>query len=126
MYQYKYFYIILGCMVASLGGVFLSIGHLNFCLGNDQWSGLYSPGSYDFRKMDSFWLLAALVLFGITDALQMRLQALGILPSQIILLYRMQSPFCFSWFRWTFHRSVQLQTLYKTIDHLSSCSTRCK
>jgi simple sugar transport system permease protein len=33
VYQYKYFYIILGCMIASLGGVFLSIGHLNFFAG---------------------------------------------------------------------------------------------
>jgi ABC-type uncharacterized transport system permease subunit len=87
VYQYKYFYIILGCMVASLGGVFLSIGHLNFfAWGMTSGRGFIALAAMILGKWTPFGCLAASFLFGITDALQMRLQALGILPSQIILL----------------------------------------
>ena len=87
VYQYKYFYIILGCMVASLGGVFLPIGHLNFfAWGMTSGRGFIALAAMILGKWTPFGCLAASFLFGITDALQMRLQALGILPSQIILL----------------------------------------
>lgn len=87
VYQYKYFYIILGCMITSLGGVFLSIGHLNFfAWGMTSGRGFIALAALILGKWTPFGCLAASFLFGITDALQMRLQALGILPSQIILL----------------------------------------
>jgi len=87
VYQYKYFFVILGCVVSSLGGVFLSIGHLNFfAWGMTSGRGFIALAAMILGKWTPFGCLAASFLFGITDALQMRLQALGILPSQIILL----------------------------------------
>ena len=96
VYQYKYFYIILGCMVASLGGVFLSIGHLNFfAWGMTSGRGFIALAAMILGKWTPFGCLAASFLFGITDALQMRLQALVFFPHRLSFSYRMQSPFWF-------------------------------
>ncbi|HAX98146.1 MAG TPA: ABC transporter permease [Candidatus Atribacteria bacterium] len=87
VYQYKYFFIVLGSMITGLGGVFLSVGHLNFfAWGMTSGRGFIALAAMILGKWTPFGCLAASFLFGITDALQMRLQALGILPSQIILL----------------------------------------
>ena len=120
VYQYKYFYIILGCMVASLGGVFLSIGHLNFfAWGMTSGRGFIALAAMILGKWTPFGCLAASFLWHnrcFTDETSgSRYSSLTDYPSLTVCNHHSG----FSWFRWTFHRSVQLQTLYKTIVHLS-------
>lgn len=85
--RYKTFGIVAGSAVASLGGLFLSLGHLKFfAWGMTSGRGFIGLAAMIFGKWTPLGCLLASLLFGLADALQMRLQALGILPSQIILL----------------------------------------
>ena len=83
----KYMGIILSGMLAGLGGVFLSLGNLGlFSYGMTGGRGFIALAAMIFGGWTPLGAFGASLLFGFTDALQMRLQSLGILPPQIILM----------------------------------------
>ncbi len=82
----KYLGVIISGMLAGMGGAFLSIGHVNlFVLGMTGGRGFIAMAAMIFGKWKPIKVFAASLLFGFADALQIRLQSLGILPPQIIL-----------------------------------------
>ena len=82
----KYIGVILGGMLAGLGGAFLSLSHLHlFTRGLTGGRGFIAMAAMIFGKWMPFGVFASGLLFGLADALQIRLQSLGILPPQIIL-----------------------------------------
>lgn len=82
----KYICVILSGMLAGIGGAFLSLSHLNvFNKGMTGGRGFIAMAAMIFGKWMPFSVFGASLLFGFADALQMRLQSLGILPPQIIL-----------------------------------------
>lgn len=86
VYRTKYFCVIVGGMLAGLGGSFLSLGHLNlFTWGMTGGRGFIALAAMIFGKWMPLGAVGASFLFGFTYALQMRLQALGLFPPQIIL-----------------------------------------
>jgi simple sugar transport system permease protein len=88
VHRYKMVFVSLGSGIAALGGVFLSLAHLNFfAWGMTSGRGFMGLAAMIFGKWTPVGCFLSSLLFGFTDALQMRLQALGILPSQIILLF---------------------------------------
>ena len=73
-------------LFAGLGGAFLSLGHLNlFAWGMTGGRGFIALAAMIFGGWMPGGAFGASLLFGFSDALQMRLQVLGILPPQIIL-----------------------------------------
>jgi len=87
VYRTKYICLIISGMLAGLGGAFLSLGQLSlFALGMTGGRGFIALAAMIFGKWMPFGAFAASVMFGFADALQMRLQALGLLPPQIILM----------------------------------------
>jgi len=86
VFKMKYLCVMVSGMLAGLGGAFLSLGHLNlFAWGMTGGRGFIAMAAMIFGKWMPFGAFGASVLFGFADALQMRLQALGLLPPQIIL-----------------------------------------
>lgn len=87
VYRTKYLCLIASGMLAGLGGAFLSIGNLSlFAWGMTGGRGFIALAAMIFGKWMPFGAFGASVMFGFADALQMRLQALGLLPPQIILM----------------------------------------
>jgi ABC-type uncharacterized transport system permease subunit len=86
VFKTKYLCVIVSGMLAGLGGAFLSLGHLNlFVWGMTGGRGFIAMAAMIFGKWMPFGAFGASFLFGFAYALQMRLQALGLLPPQIIL-----------------------------------------
>lgn len=82
----KYICVILAGMLAGLGGAFLSLSHLNlFTRGMTGGRGFIAMAAMIFGKWMPLGVFLSGLLFGFADALQIRLQSLGILPPQIIL-----------------------------------------
>jgi simple sugar transport system permease protein len=87
VYRVKYISVIASGVLAGLGGVFLSLSHLNlFSWGMTGGRGFIALAAMIFGRWTPLGAFGASVLFGLADALQMRLQALGLLPPQIILM----------------------------------------
>ncbi len=86
VFRTKYLCVVLSGMLAGLGGAFLSLGHLNlFAWGMTGGRGFIAMAAMIFGKWMPFGAFWASLLFGFSDALQMRLQSLGLMPPQIIL-----------------------------------------
>jgi len=86
VFKTKYYCVIVSGMLAGLGGAFLSLGHLNlFVWGMTGGRGFIAMAAMIFGNWMPFGAVGASFLFGFAYALQMRLQALGLLPPQIIL-----------------------------------------
>jgi len=76
VYKTKYLCVVLSGMLAGLGGAFLSLGHMSLFIALAAMIlGGWTPVG----------ALGASLIFGFADALQMRLQSVALLPSQIIL-----------------------------------------
>jgi simple sugar transport system permease protein len=87
VYKVKYICVTVSGMLAGLGGAFLSLGHLNlFAWGMTGGRGFIAIAVMIFGRWTPFGALGAGFLFGFADALQMRLQGLGILPPQFLLM----------------------------------------
>ena len=86
VFKTKYYCLIISGILAGLGGAFLSLGHLNlFAWGMTGGRGFIALAAMIFGGWMPLGAFGASLLFGFSDALQMRLQTLGILPPQIIL-----------------------------------------
>lgn len=80
----KYAAVIVCGMLAGIGGAYLSIGQLNFySLDMVAGRGFIAIAVFVFAKWNPAWCVWVAMLFGFTEAIQMRLQTLT-LPSQLI------------------------------------------
>lgn len=86
VFKTKYYCLIISGIFAGFGGSFLSLGHLNlFAWGMTGGRGFIALAAMIFGGWMPLGAFGASLLFGFSDALQMRLQTLGVLPPQIIL-----------------------------------------
>lgn len=86
VFKTKYYCLIISGVLAGFGGAFLSLGHLNlFAWGMTGGRGFIALAAMIFGGWMPLGAFGASLLFGFSDALQMRLQTLGVLPPQIIL-----------------------------------------
>lgn len=80
----RYFCVILSGILCGLAGAYLSIGHLTmFTEGMSSGRGWLGLSAMVFGNQTPLGALLASWVFGLTDAMQMRLQGIG-LPSQFV------------------------------------------
>lgn len=88
VFRVRYIAVIVGGMLAALGGSFLSMGHsVTFLEGMTTGRGFISLAVVIFGRWSPFGVLAAALLFGCANAFQLRLQAMGVaIPHYIVLM----------------------------------------
>lgn len=85
VHQTKYLFLMISGMLAALGGAFLSLGQLNFFVSSMTGGrGFIALAAMILGGWMPFGALGAGLLFGLTEALQMRLQGAGLIAPQII------------------------------------------
>ena len=88
VYRTRYLCVILGGMFAGLGGSFMTLAQLNMFSENlTAGRGFIALAAVIFGRWHPVGAMVATLLFGIADALQLRLQALGVnVPYQFLLM----------------------------------------
>ena len=89
VYRVRYLCIVAGGMLAGAGGTVLSLGQLNFFMENMTGGrGFIALAALIFGRWNPWGTLVATLLFGLADALQLRVQAfdLRIVPFHLLLM----------------------------------------
>ena len=88
VYAVRYLCVILGGIAAALGGAVLALGQMGLFVENlTAGRGFIALAIVIFSKWEPFRALGAAILFGAADALQLRLQAMGVgVPFQLLLM----------------------------------------
>ena len=88
VYAIRYTAILIGGALAGLGGAFLTLGYMNvFMDGIVAGMGYIAVAVVVFAKWNPYMALAGSAIFGFANALQLRLQAMGVpIPSQFLLM----------------------------------------
>ncbi len=84
----RYFSTILGGLLAGMGGCFLSLGQVKmFADGMTGGRGFIALAAVIFGKWNPFGVWGAVLIFGVADAVQLRLQVKGFeVPYQFLLM----------------------------------------
>lgn len=88
VYAVRYWAVIFGGALAGLGGAFLPLGYMNMFADNiTAGRGWIAIALVIFGRWNPYMVLAGSLLFGGVDAIQLRLQALGLaVPYQFMLM----------------------------------------